>query len=133
MDEEVLETRKIIWEQRKVPTMEDPEIDRFCQNWTLTVNKNPGDRDSSATTRSSTPTSNSVGKISAYPNEIIEGDVYALRCLLKFRLKTVPAGLGQPRLTIRHLQMCTEAGYMRSGVGSESSMSGGSQLIPLFG
>jgi len=46
--ESVSETRNITWEQRKVPVMGNQEMVQFCQNWAITVNQNPVDRDSNA-------------------------------------------------------------------------------------
>jgi hypothetical protein len=46
--ESVLGTRTIIWEQRKVPVMEEREMVEFCQNWTATVNQNPVGREINA-------------------------------------------------------------------------------------
>jgi hypothetical protein len=43
--ESVSETRNITWEQRKEPVMGNQEMVQFCQNWAVTVNQNPVDRD----------------------------------------------------------------------------------------
>jgi hypothetical protein len=46
--ETVSGTRTISWEQRKVPVMGEQEMTEFFQNWAVTVNQNPVDRESNA-------------------------------------------------------------------------------------